>query len=147
MACDLNNWLQDETPPEQWKLNKDEKGTLACSIDLNKLSLESRFPFKFKTSDGQWLDLLTFYPRRKNQCPVFRILFSIFVGRGKIFYLFVLSKMIILTHLAKWTSLLPEKPRLFRTGNKGIFRLFAPRAHQVNLRTSEEAKFANNVAI
>ena len=54
MACDLNNWLQDETPPEQWKLNKDEK-VLACSIDLNKLSLESRFLFKFKTSDGQWL--------------------------------------------------------------------------------------------
>ena len=147
VACDLNNWLQDETSSEQWKLKKDEQGTLACSIDLNKFSLEDRFPFKFKTSDDQWLGPADFFPSQEESMPgVSNFIFDI-RRTGEDILSFRIIEEDDPQPLSKWTSLRPENLGYSEVGNEGTFRLFAPRAHQVNLRTSKEAKFTNNVAI
>ncbi|NCV20255.1 MAG: hypothetical protein EBW42_16255, partial [Rhodobacterales bacterium] len=121
VACDLNNWLQDETSSEQWKLNKDEQGTLACSIDLNKLSLENRFPFKFKTSDGQWLGPADFIPSQEESMPgVSNFIFDI-RRTGEDILSFRIIEEDNPQPLSKWTSLRPENLGYSEVGNEGTF--------------------------
>jgi pullulanase/glycogen debranching enzyme len=147
VACDLNNWLQGETNTDQWKLNMDEMGLLTCSIDINKLSLEDRFSFKFKSSDGHWLGPADFFPSQEESMPgVSNFIFDI-RRTGEDILSFRVIEEDNSQALSNWTFSRPENLGYSEAGDEGTFRLFAPRAHQVSLKTSNETEFSNNQVI
>ena len=66
LASEFNHWLKDNKDSEKWLLRKDNENNLSLPIDCRELPIASQFSFKFKTSDGLWLNPPDFLPCIEN---------------------------------------------------------------------------------
>ena len=134
LASEFNNWLKDNKDSDKWLLKKDIDNNFSLSMACQELPLKSQFPFKFKTSDGLWLNPPDFLPCIEESTP------------GAVNYLFnnersgadILEFQIIESEnpsfLTNWTSHRCENLGANRLGSFATFRLFAPRARNVTLQ-------------
>ena len=134
LASEFNNWLKDNKDSDKWLLKKDSDNNFSLSMACQELPFNSQFPFKFKTSDGLWLNPPDFLPCIEESTP------------GAVNYLFnnersgadILEFQIIESEnpsfLTNWTTHSCENLGANRLGSFATFRLFAPRARNVTLQ-------------
>ena len=133
LASSLNGWSPKENP-EKWKMNRNELGW-ELRLSWHELSIQPPFCFKFVTGDGDWLEpfyefgsVLTTAEGVKNYQFDFR-------RSGRDVFTFEVVDKERNEELDHWLRSRPQgKFGYFRDNDKiGWFRVFAPRAKQVNL--------------
>ena len=144
LASSLNAW-SPENKPEKWKMNRNELGW-ELRLPWDELETKSPFCFKFITEDGLWLEpfhefgsVLTSPEGVKNYQFDSR-------RSGRDVFTFEIVDKDRNEELDRWLKCRPKgKFGYFRDNEQiGWFRVFAPRAEQVDLliyQTSDDTSY------
>ena len=133
LASSINNW-SPRNKPEKWKMNRNELGW-ELRLSWHELSIQAPFCFKFITEDGIWLEpfdefgsILTTSEGVKNYQFDSR-------RSGRDVFSFEVVDKERNEELDRWLKHRPEgKFGYFKDNHEiGWFRVFAPRAKQVDL--------------
>ena len=133
LASSINDWSPMNNP-DKWKMNRNELGW-ELRLSWHELSIQAPFCFKFITEDGVWLEpfdefgsVLTNSEGVKNYQFDSR-------RSGRDVFSFQIVDQERNEELDRWLKYRPEgKFGYFKDNNEiGWFRVFAPRAKQVDL--------------
>ncbi len=141
LACEFNEW-EKAAGKKCWELtqNPDENNILNLSIKRNTGFLEKPFPFKFISGDGVWLEPTASVLRNEqNEVGTKNFLFN-HLRTGRDIIAFDLVEGPGKKDLSHWLDYMPEGQFGFtETNDESCFRVFAPRAVNVELLLSQSA--------
>ena len=134
LAFENNHWLRQENCNfERWQLRKDDSGLLSLLVPLTDIIQSKEFSFKFKSSDEHWINPPDFIPCQEQTMPGAPNFLFHLERTGRDILSFELIERENPNPLAKWISTYPQNLGFTQIKDKGVFRLFAPRAKEVFL--------------
>ena len=132
LACEENNWLNQTSNEEEWLLQNEGNGFHCGRFHIEKFRSKSEFRFKFKTSEGKWLDPPDFIPCKEESIPGgCNFIFSK-EREGRDILKFQIVDGTNPMPVERWLASVPENLGY----SERTFRLFAPRAKEVFLKIS-----------
>ena len=133
LAWEGNDWLSSNENIQKWELTKTEDSRYLLKLPIDLISDFKEFFFKFKTSEELWIDPPDFIPCKKESMPGVWNFHYNKQRTGNDILRFRLIEKTSSNSIDKWLSSSPDNLGATRNEEKWTFRLFAPRAKNVEL--------------